>query len=260
MTSNRTGIIGVDAATQPNRMGLALGELVDGRCRVLEVVTKPRRPMEQVAAWIDGGPETVLLAVDAPLGWPVALGESLFPHRAGQALTVPRGEARRLFRRHTDEVIHGLVGKLPLEVGANLIARTAHSILCRLQEIPARSERAHPLEMAWEPPGTPGCSLIEVYPAATLLAVGASTKGYKAKSASGRAARVKILTTLQDEMELKCDPDLLLETDDGLDAAVCVLAGADFLRGMAVAPGVDQAELVRKEGWIWCREPPKALS
>lgn len=254
MRTKRIGIIGVDAATQPKRMGLAMGELVDGKCRVLQVVASPTRPVEQIAEWIDEGPETFILAVDAPLGWPAALGKALSSHQAGQALSVPRDEANRLFRRHTDEVIYDIFGKLPLEVGANLIARTAHSILCRLHEIPAHSAQAGGLEIAWEPPNMPGYYMIEVYPAATVLAVGASTKGYKAKSTSGRDARSKILTILQGEMDLVCDADLLLESDDALDAAVCVLAGADFLRGMAVAPGVDREELVRKEGWIWCRE------
>lgn len=43
----------------------------------------------------------------------------------------------------------------------------------------------------------------------------------------------------------------LAETDDALDAALCIMAGADFLSGKAVGPADDELEFATKEGWIW---------
>ena len=42
---------------------------------------------------------------------------------------------------------------------------------------------------------------------------------------------------------------LLTSNADALDAAVCVLAGRDFIRGHALSPpDLDEA---KREGWIW---------
>jgi hypothetical protein len=44
----------------------------------------------------------------------------------------------------------------------------------------------------------------------------------------------------------------MIADDDMLDAAVCVLAGHEFLTRTARAPDVDP---FRTEGWIWARDP-----
>jgi hypothetical protein len=48
----------------------------------------------------------------------------------------------------------------------------------------------------------------------------------------------------------------LLSTDHALDAVLCLLAAADFLRGHAVAPATSELERARREGWIWFRPRP----
>jgi len=49
-----------------------------------------------------------------------------------------------------------------------------------------------------------------------------------------------------------CDDLRVAENNaDILDAIVCVLSGADFLRGQAYFP-YDEAE-AKKEGWIWVK-------
>jgi hypothetical protein len=87
-------IIGVDCATDEARVGLAAARF-DGsvaesreRIRLTEVVCGGGEEsiVETMARWaqaarIDGLP--VLLALDAPLGWPARLGEVLAGHRAG---------------------------------------------------------------------------------------------------------------------------------------------------------------------------------
>jgi len=55
-----------------------------------------------------------------------------------------------------------------------------------------------------------------------------------------KLARLLTLPGNQERLEGKTDV---------LDAAVCVQAGCDFLRGRAIAP-TDLA-LAKKEGWIW---------
>jgi hypothetical protein len=44
----------------------------------------------------------------------------------------------------------------------------------------------------------------------------------------------------------------LESSDDALDAAICVLAGLDFLRGEVYKP--KDFPLAKEEGWIWVRE------
>lgn len=77
-------IIGIDAATDVRRTGLAIGDISEGQCRIYQAL-KCKDPMHQIARWIEQGPEVILLAVDAPLGRPAVLGETLVAHQAGLA-------------------------------------------------------------------------------------------------------------------------------------------------------------------------------
>jgi hypothetical protein len=61
-------------------------------------------------------------AIDAPLGWPKPLAETLIDHRAGLPIETP---ANAMFRRTTDLFIQRKLKKTPLDVGADRIARTA---------------------------------------------------------------------------------------------------------------------------------------
>ena len=82
-----------------------------------------------VAGWLRAAQMPALLAIDTPLGWPVRLGCALTNHRAGEPIAA---DADRLFRRDTDRFIKLKLGKTPLDVGADQIARTAHTALCLL--------------------------------------------------------------------------------------------------------------------------------
>jgi len=217
-----TTVVGIDAATQPKKIGLARGRLgPDGTVVIEESVlgSSVESVPEKVASWVCDGP--ALLAIDAPLGWPAPLARGLREHRAGQRL---EGEARDLFRRTTDLFVHETLGKLPLEVGADRIARTAHSALRLLDEVRARTGLEIPL--AWSPEVV-GIAAIEVYPAATLLGRRAGATGYKGSEPVARDHRETILSALRGDWTLGVDSDVLARSDDVLDAAVCVLAGAD---------------------------------
>jgi hypothetical protein len=63
------------------------------------------------------------------------------------------------------------------------------------------------------------------------------------------------LRQLEDRLVFKTDHSLLIEKDDVFDAAICLLAGADFLNGKCIHP--DNLELAKKEGWIWVRDRDK---
>jgi hypothetical protein len=172
------------------------------------------------------------------------LGHALTVHNAGDFLPE---EPNLLFRRETDRFTHRQIGKLPLDVGADRIARTAHAALTLLHEISARRQSRVPL--AWMPDFTDPVAAIEVYPAAVLKTSGMVFQGYKGSSQT--AQRAGIATLLPRQMTFATDTAILLSDDDVLDAAICVLAGYHFLQGLCIPP--TDPDLARREGWIWFR-------
>ena len=244
-----TTIIGIDCATQPTKTGLALG-YYDGQAIHLQEVTigsTPETLLESIVGWIS--PEIpTLLAIDAPLGWPRNFGDTLAAHQAGHPLMI---DPDLLFRRATDRVVKELTGKQPLDVGANLIARTAHVALKLMAAISQQLQQ--PIPLAWEPELTAKVSAIEVYPAATLTVYGLRNSGYKGKN--GPQIRQTMIPSLAQHLILPQHTRLMIEKDHALDAAICVLAGGDFLRGVALAPS--EGGVVKKEGWIWVRQPKR---
>jgi predicted RNase H-like nuclease len=239
-------VVGVDCATQEARTGLAYGHVDDqGQLELKRVTlgTAGESAAATVAGWIASTPHHIV-ALSAPLGWPLALGSALIAHRAGDALDAPPDQ---LFRRDTDRFMHAELGKLPPDVGADRIARTARAALDLLQRI--RGAARDPLPLAWEPGTSSG--VIEVHPAATLLSRGISASGYKVETAAARKARSAILARLMPELHTAIRTELLTEDDDLLDALVCAVAAADFARGHALPP--PERARAEREGWIWFR-------
>jgi predicted RNase H-like nuclease len=239
-----TWIVGIDCATVEAKIGLALGRL-DGSDLEIQDATRCARERSAVSVitdWLPEKAERTLLAVDAPLGWPKSLGESLQRHSAGKGIDAP---ANSLFRRTTDSFIHRELKKTPLDVGADRIARTAYSALRMLSDL--RAILKTPIPLAWTPTVGPGVSAIEVYPAATLVAHGIRSKGYKKPAQS--AERYEILNALKGLLRIRESVTDLSESADLIDAAVCVLAGCDFLQGRAMNP--EDRGLAEREGWIW---------
>ncbi len=226
-------ILGVDCSTDPKKTGLALAELGDDgilhveKCRT---GSKKEAPHEIAIGWLDGC-ENVIFAMDAPLGWPELLAKHLAPHQAGEPLNV---DSNKLFRRLTDDEIHRRLGKRPLDVAADRIARTALSALVFLEEI--RESSGQPIPMFWGSKSLVGWGVIEVYPAATRVAYRAPNR--LPASFNGL---------------LKPPPNFNLKTasEHELDAMICALGAADFLRGLAVSPTEGQQKQAAIEGWIW---------
>ncbi|MBL7076257.1 MAG: DUF429 domain-containing protein [Kiritimatiellae bacterium] len=246
MTQNIV-IIGIDCACQARDVGLARAEWSAGRATVTDALCGsnglPSIP-SLVAEWMCGADHCVL-ALDAPLGWPQAMGMRLASHTAGQAIPT---EPNVIFRRETDRDIKLRFGKTPLDVGADRIARTAHAALSLLDEVRQIADQNIPL--AWDTGDLRGASAIEVYPAGTLLAHGLPATGYK--KPEHRQVRADILDAVGERLVLPENQEAMLDDADCLDAVLCVLAATDFLAGHAIAPS--NAETARKEGWIWVRD------
>ncbi len=240
-------LIGIDCATKDNKIGLSRGYFIDGKFSIEEITvgSYDGSVLDTVAKWISLS-TTSLLALDAPLGWPTDLGESLIDHKAGRPIHI---EANSLFRRLTDRVVRREIGKQSLDVGADRIARTAHSTLSLLGKLSDRIGET--ISLAWEPPEAPGTYAIEVYPAATLIAYGVEASGYKGKDRVER--RLNIVKILEKHIDFTCNFDLMISNADALDSAICVLAAADFLLKDCIEPA--DMDVAKKEGWIWVKKP-----
>ncbi len=241
-----TTIVGVDCATDPRKVGLALARVYGAKAHLLAAECGSDSPSMagRIAEWM-GEDSAVLLALDAPLGWPLDLGATLAGHSAGELVA---GDPNRLFRRQTDRVVHATLGKLPLDVGADRIARTAVAALRLLDEL--RSRTGHEIPLAWKSELVEPAA-IEVSPAGTLVALGLRSSGYKEPSQTER--RREILEVVSERLELRIEPRVMLQNADVLDAALCVVAALDFLSGEGMPP--DEPKVARREGWIWVRRP-----
>jgi predicted RNase H-like nuclease len=237
-------LIGVDCATKDAKIGLARATFADGRVTLERaLVCGPTvSAADTIGKWIAPHRGQTLLAIDAPLGWPRPLSQALATHRAGEEVGTP---ADAMFRRTTDQFIRRELGKTPLDVGADRIARTAHAALKILGLL--RRRMNDPVPLAWAPTFADRLAAIEVYPAATLVAHSIRSDSYKERK--DVVERREIIRALSREIELAVDEPVLEDKPDALDAAVCLLAGKDFLVGRAMPP--EDGELARFEGWIW---------
>ena len=232
-------IAGFDAATNPKKCGLAMGQW-SSEGLVIERAFLPANRSALVEELAEATAAGALLAIDAPLGWPKACAEELGRHLAGTALG---GTMNAFFRRATDDDVYRRFGKRPLEVGANLIGRTAFSALGVLGDVRERSGLE--VHLAWSAAEARSAA-IEVYPAATLKALELPARGYK-RDPAVRRELVDALRELAVEISLEIE-DAAVASDDVFDAVLCVVAGAHFLAGCCPAP-LDRVK-ARHEGWI----------
>lgn len=239
-------IIGIDCATTPKKRGVALATYERGNCVVSSVKTglSDDHIADLVKKCLSQNVRT-LVALDAPLGWPESLGKNLADHHAGTPL---RELPNTLFRRETDRFIKEQLGKQPLDVGADRIARTAHSALSLLSNI--SKAIGNPIPLAWRVDFS-GVAAIEVYPAATLRVYGLPETAYKKPSEKkARQTFIDGLAKITDFV-LPASLEKALSNADALDALICALAGRDFIQSSVYQP-VNVA-LAHKEGWIWVK-------
>ncbi|WP_321992608.1 DUF429 domain-containing protein [Marispirochaeta aestuarii] len=240
-------LIGIDCAVDPSNTGLCLAQYRKGEAlRVLEACSGFKdSPAEIAARWIAANPGLpVLLGMDAPLGWPVSLSEALRTHRAGDVLP---SAANELFRRYTDVFTARAIGKRPMDVGADRIARTAHAALRLLDEIRRLSSLS--FSPGWDPRAAARSAVLETYPAAWLKVSGLPDRSYKKKEQLDQ--RKFILAELEKELFMEVPREPFLEDADILDALVCTLVCRDYREGRVIRPPAEKESLVRREGWIW---------
>lgn len=241
-------VIGLDAAADLANFGCVVCRYADDVLRLESARVLGSAPGESaLASYCADSAERVLIAIDAPLGWPAPLGESLWEHRAGGVLAAA---ANDLFRRETDRWVRRVVGKQSLDIGADKIARATWRALDVLNGL--RDAVKQPIPLAWHPLFEERVAVIEVYPAAMLAAHGFGATGYK-DSAKGLEARAELSAAFAARAPWL--RGLVDEKVDIFDAGLCAIAGADFMDGLASGP--EDRVLAEKEGWIWVRSPDR---
>jgi predicted nuclease with RNAse H fold len=233
-------LLGVDWAVDPRNVGLARGALYEGSVLVEEVSGgKGISPADLLSDWLLSAPRGVL-AIDAPLGWPAPMADALRDHAAGLPWRKYESDP---FGRATDRFVARMTGKKPLDVGAQLIAKTAHSALALLEELRRLTRLELPL--LWNEAPFDGWGVIEVYPAATLANRRLLRKSYSREEESRRTC----LAGLSSELSFRVSEDEVCRSPHRLDAVVAMLTAADFVRGGCPAP--ENLDIAKREGWIW---------
>lgn len=250
-----TTLIGLDAASQRDKFGFAIATYRAPLVQIEEAGClaqgKPKGDqLSRIASVIGAGLEygRVLIAIDAPLGWPRSLGQVVDSHRAGEATGMGKNE---MFGRRTDQLVKAQGKPHPLEVGADKIARATHEALTVLSLL--RQESGLALPLVWSA-GFNGAGVIEVYPAASLRAHGLAFTGYK--KPEHKSVREAIAARLEPRMPALIDH--CAGDSNAFDACLCLLAAADFIEGTSVGPPAEHEDEARKEGWIWLPTPDEA--
>lgn len=227
-------IVGVDCATDSRKTGVCRASFSDGRLHVDEAFTcsRERTAVLVVGEWLRHA-ERAVIALDAPLGWPEALGRELHQHAAGEPLAA---SANDMFNRVTDKSITVRFRKRPLEVGANLIARTAHAALALMESL----RQVRPIALGWGRDDAAEVVAIEVYPAATRLGHRIVCEGTGLSNLPAWAD----VTACADG----------ITSEHARDAVLCAVAAADYCAGRALGPGLEDLVVAKREGWIWA--PP----
>ena len=261
-------VVGIDCAAAAERTGFAVAQLAGELLTVEEcwVGSKGDTAEAQASRLVTAlrGARSALLALDSPLGWPAALGPHLAVHHAGRPI---QAEADTLFRRLTDKVVRERIGKNPLEVAADRIARAARSALLLIGALEEQLQAS--IELAWSPAKWKGVKAIEAYPAGTLRSY-LVAQGQDRAESSGAGARQRgratpfvdkegLLRMLAGRGALRLNVRGAL-ADHRLDAVMCAVAARDFLLGDSIPPSEAQVEAARKEGWIWVRDPGRGLA
>jgi len=239
---SRLQLLGIDAAVDPRNTGFAVARACENRWRV-ETLETGKRGMPLADAIMKRlAPENpILLAIDAPLGWPAPLARALYNHTAGVPLSLDPGTG---FARETDRFVREKTGLKPLDVGADRIARTAAAALTLIEALRTRTGQRLPLLSSPEEAENGG--LIEVYPAATLKQHGLPHRGYKKPHATRE--RMAITSDISGKLDLRPCRQACIESDHCLDAVLCILTAIDFMNGDCLPPFNN---LPSQEGWIW---------
>ena len=292
-------IIGIDCAAQPGGFGLARARVGGSGLENFKIMTGQGKKncfnklSIQIRCWIEGDncanpPNRTLLALDAPLGWPIHLTRALHRHRAGAPLERPFQQddedpnpGNHLFRRYTDRFIAQKFPGAPLDIGADRIARVARSGLEVLGRLGTIAGEYSPASLLWDPMHLERLGVIEVYPRLTLRHLRSGTEDnefhYKGTKEAHTRDRCEIVKLLCETETLNLYSATLPRKKtankddyhhDAIDATLCVLEGLHFLLGKSVGPDHPVAfqwldektkgpttqgivDIKAREGWIW---------
>lgn len=238
-------IIGLDAAVQDKDIGCVRGEYNHGSFTVTDRWDRKEPLVDTIAGWIKNSSQSIL-AIDAPLGWPVSFRKILNTHCAGRPLDI---DPELFFKRQTDLDIRNRFRKTTLEITADRIARTAFFTLERMDKIEKQLEAE--FQLLWSIQELNNYGIVEVYPAATLLANELPIKGYKKDNFN---VRKKLFEQLKINYHFTNPKELdLTSIEHDFDAFICCLAGIDFIEGKSMPPN-DLDQEIKEEGWIWVKK------
>lgn len=246
-------IIGVDCSTNPKKVGVACATLngTQWNAEIAEPQVGEGKVVEKVTDWIKQANGNVLLCLDAPMGWPRTMSDALHGHKAGAPFSDDI-DRDHFFYRKTDLFARDTLKKNPLRVGASLIAATAHQALWLLGQLNKLDNVGEIKLILRSEELTTKLSAIEVYPAATRLALMNDNGKGELKL---ELLRERVRTLIGNSITIKMPTDRM--TDDARDAVICVFTGMLFLAGRCYEPeeakgeaALDDDTLVR-EGWIW---------
>ena len=222
-------IVGIDLAASAASTAFAV--LADGRLEAVQVDVDDDR-------LVDACVHAEKIGIDCPLGWPSAFVAFVTAHSTGRPLPVSATTTDRaeLVYRETDRWVAEHFRPLrPLSVSADRIAHAALRCAGILQRL-GESDRS-------------GLGrVVEVYPAASLIAWGLSPRRYKGPG--GRALREILVNELSLVVDLGANGSLCRESDHALDAVVAALSATAAQCGAATLPGAEQLATARREGWI----------
>lgn len=271
-------IIGIDCAADPENIAVASATKAGTRLTIDRVLlgeesspdrTRPDRLRCLATAISDLIPTEMptLLALDAPLGWPVAMRRVLAESAAGPVPGIPE-DASLFFRRCTDRFVARKTGKTPQSVGASWVASLMHTAL-RLIDLIAKEcgERTSMggTALTRDNSFSENVHFIEVYPAlagplflgnqSSWKKVGEKLDGFREKNWEIAEERLRKRLRIDFALGDGVETDNERFRDHGVDAILCAWIGFRFLQGECVSPQRNETETsaddLAREGWIW---------
>jgi predicted nuclease with RNAse H fold len=239
-----TRTLGIDLASADARTGVALVDWTADGGRLLRLDQPASDDLiVELAAGCD------VIAIDAPLGWPVAFTDALIAHRAGQPW--PALDPSELRLRRTDRLL-GARGVWPLSVSTDrigIVAFRAAQLLPRLGtgSAPARD-------------GSDG--VIEVYPAAALMIWQQRHRQYKRDATDHAEGRKAIAEWLCATFRVQVGEEFarIVASSDLLDALICAVLAHEWLAGRTEAISESERSVALEEGWIHVPPPTTGRS
>lgn len=242
--------VGVDLAAEAAATAIAIVRWSPGRAVVTSVQVGANDE-----AIIDAIGGSAKVGIDCPLGWPNPFVDFITAHRYGHVDALgdqPGLERRRpLAYRTTDIATAKLVGRWPLSVSSDRIARTAMRAAVLLAKLAAQDR----------PVDRSGAGVVvEVYPAASLRVWGLTHRDRRRKTDVNRlSATVDRLTTAAPWLDLCSFGPLCRASDHALDSVLAALTARAAFLELTNRPTVEQLPVAQTEGWI-AVPTPESLS